>query len=85
MMIQVVRNEVLANGARSIELATEKKAIEIYHGTSFSSVCVKNGSHAAYRGASRVFHGANRLAEALASYKDSHVKAMLETAVELSN
>lgn len=84
MMIQIIKNEVLANGARSIELATEKKAVEIYHGENFSSVCIKNAMHAACRGTGRVFHGADRLGQALASYKDAAVKAMLQAAVELA-
>lgn len=84
MMIQVIKNEVLANGARSIELGTEKKIIEIYHGQSFTSFLVRHASQSARLGAGRTFHGENRFAEALAAYKSSEVKAMIETAVELA-
>ena len=84
MTIQVVRSEVLENGGRAIELATEKRSVSIYLGSSFSTVCVKNAMHAAYRGCGRAFHGENRLKAAFASYKDADVKAMIEYAELLS-
>lgn len=83
MMIQIIEN-ALENGCRSIELATEKKAIRIWEGGSFTTVCVQNAMHRAWRGCGRVFHGENRLQQALESYKDSQVKAMIELALELT-
>jgi hypothetical protein len=84
MMIQVLKNEVLPNGARSIELATEKKIIEIYHGSSFTNFMVRHASQSARLGAGRTFHSNNRFAEALDAYKSSEVKAMIQTAIELA-
>lgn len=82
MQIQVINNENI-DGNHSLELATDKKAMSIFVGGSFTTVCVKNASHAAYRGSGRVFHGDNTLEQARDSYKSAAVKAMIETAMEL--
>lgn len=82
MMIQVVSDEQL-DEARAIELATEKKAISIFLAEYYATVCVKNAAHAAYRGNGRIFHGEHKLQQALNSYKDNSVKAMIETAIEM--
>lgn len=85
MLIQIVSNEVLANGARSIEIATEKQVMEIYVGLNFTSMVVKNASHRAHKGIGRTFNGTDGLAQALTAYKSQAVKAMIETAIELAN
>lgn len=83
MTIQIISDERLENNCRAFELATEKKTISIFLGGSFTTVCVKNASHAAYRGSGRVFHGDDTLSQALDSYKDGTVKSMIEAAMEL--
>jgi len=83
MMIQLVSDNALDNNCRSLELSTGKKEIRIFIGGSFTSVCVKNAAHSVWKGCGRVFHGNDTLAQAVASYKDSAVKAMIETAMEI--
>ena len=83
MMIEVVADNALENNCRSIELSTDKKQISIFIGNACTSVVVKNSSHKVWRGGGRVFHGSNTLQQALASYKDGAVKAMIETAMAM--
>ncbi len=83
MMIQVVADNALENNCRSIELSTDKKQISIFIGNSYTAVCVKNASHKVWKSGGRVFHGNDRLEQALASYKDAAVKAMIQTAMEI--
>ena len=84
MMIQVIANEVNEHGGIWIELSSEKKAISVYVGGSYLSVCVQNAMHAAYRGGGRTFHSEDRFAEAIASYKCSTVRALIECAKDLA-
>ena len=85
MMIQVISNNVIEDTAgnlcRSIELSTEKKRICIFIGTAYTSVCLQ--SKAARMGHGRTFWGENTLCQALTSYKDGTIKAMISAAIEL--
>lgn len=82
MTILILKNETLENGARVVELAGEKKEINIYIGNSFTNVCVNNLGSNFYRGG-KAFHGANTLEQAMAAYKSAEVRSMIQTAMEL--
>lgn len=84
MTILVEKFETLPNGAKSMEFTAEKTAVSIYHGDSFSTVCVKNAAHAVYRKGGRTFHGERRLERAAEEYKSSAVKAILAFAISLA-
>lgn len=85
MMIQVISNNMIegtaGNLCRSIELSTEKKRIYIFIGTAYTSICLQ--SKAVRMGHGRVFWGENTLLQALASYKDGSIKAMIQAAIEM--
>jgi len=85
MMIQVISNNVIqdtvGNLCRSIELSTEKKRIYIFIGTAYTSVCLQSST--TRMGNGRTFWGKNTLPQALASYKDGAIKAMISAAIEM--
>jgi hypothetical protein len=83
MMIQVVSDNALDNNCRALELSTGKKDIMIFIGNMYTSVCVKNAAHSVWKGSGRVFHGEDRLTQAIASYKDGAVKAMIAAAMDI--
>lgn len=80
MTIIVEKFETLPTGARVLELSTESTTVSIYHGEAFSSVCVKNAAHRAYRGVGRTYHGERRFERAEADYKSEAVRSILRFA-----
>ena len=82
MSILITENEVMSNGGRSIEVTNGKKTVSVYLTDSLATVCVKNASHDAYRGFGRVFSGVKVLKQAVASYRDKAVVAMIEAVSE---
>lgn len=79
MNIQIVEQKI-ENGNFWCELSSENKAVQIYVGGSFATVCVANASHRVWKGCGRVFHGQDKLGQAEASYKCGKVKAMISLA-----
>jgi len=66
--------------ATYIELSTEKKAafVGIDNDGTVQVIC-KNAAHAAFRGQGRFF---SNIGEAVAAYKSSAMKAMIQTAAQ---
>lgn len=84
MQIEIKNQIKKSDGSHSFELSTEKKSAFIHiSSTGYINVLCKNAAHCAYRGMGRFFwHGWD---EALAAYKSSDMKAMIQLAKELCN
>jgi len=83
MQIQVI-HERRVGQRMHFELATEKKSAFIsYNGEhGWIDVCCQNAMHQAWRGMGRTFHSFD---QALAAYKSSDMKAMIEFVREHSS
>jgi hypothetical protein len=66
--------------AFSLRLHAEKKSASVYIGSSYINVLCKNASHRAWGGLGKTFQTAE---EAVAGYKTSEMKAIIQSAFEM--